>query len=187
MIEIIKEIGVFIVIVQAVLYLSPGEAYEKYIKVIIGIIMIAKIAQPVLGFFSEDVMDTGFEELLAQSSDFLELTQDGTEEFLSKESETAILAGIEEELKTKLNEKPLEGYQVENVQVSQNQQQKETFVIITVSKTGNQETTRIEIEKVTIGAGEKDASEEMSEEKTLKEYYGQLLLMEPEQIEIRMK
>ncbi len=66
MLEIIKEIGIFIVIAQAVLYFVPGESYVKYVKVIIGIIMIAKIAQPVLALTSEKT----FEDILAESQTF---------------------------------------------------------------------------------------------------------------------
>ena len=66
MLEIIKEMGIFIVIAQAVLYFVPGESYVKYVKVIIGIIMIAKIAQPVFSLTSEQT----FEEILAESQVF---------------------------------------------------------------------------------------------------------------------
>ncbi len=66
MLEIIKEIGIFIVIAQAVLYFVPGESYVKYVKVIIGIIMIAKIAQPVFALTSEKT----FEDILAESQVF---------------------------------------------------------------------------------------------------------------------
>lgn len=47
MLTIIKEIGIFIVIAQAVLYFVPQEVYAKYVKVLIGIMIIAKLASPV--------------------------------------------------------------------------------------------------------------------------------------------
>ncbi len=56
MVEIIKEIGIFIVIAQAVLYFVPSENYVKYVKVIVGILMIVKIAGPILSFEAEDVL-----------------------------------------------------------------------------------------------------------------------------------
>ena len=56
MIEMIKEIGIFIVIAQAVLYFVPSENYVKYVKVIVGILMIVKIAGPILSFEAEEVL-----------------------------------------------------------------------------------------------------------------------------------
>ncbi len=68
MLEIIKEIGIFIVIAQAILYFVPGESYVKYVKVIIGIIMIAKITQPILSLTTEEA----FEDILLESQMFAE-------------------------------------------------------------------------------------------------------------------
>ena len=62
MVQIIKEVGIFIVIAQAVLYFVPGESYVKYVKIIIGIIMIAQMAQPLLLLVSEGA----WEQILEQ-------------------------------------------------------------------------------------------------------------------------
>lgn len=64
MLPIIKEIGIFIVIAQAILYFVPKETYAKYVKVLIGIMMIAKIATPVFSLFSGDT----WEEIVFQGN-----------------------------------------------------------------------------------------------------------------------
>ena len=77
MIEIIKEIGIFIVIAQALLYFVPGETYAKYVKVVIGIAMIAKLADPVLSLFTDNTTDALLEEALQQSFSFAEQQESG--------------------------------------------------------------------------------------------------------------
>lgn len=54
MLTMIKEIGVFVVIAQAILYFVPGEHYAKYVKVLVGLMIIAKISVPVFNLFSGD-------------------------------------------------------------------------------------------------------------------------------------
>jgi len=54
LLTMIKEIGIFVVIAQAILYFVPGEHYTKYVKVLVGLMIIAKILIPVVTFFSGD-------------------------------------------------------------------------------------------------------------------------------------
>ena len=53
MVSPIKDICIFMITVQAVMYFAPGGSYEKYIKILIGILMILRITEPVLGFFMD--------------------------------------------------------------------------------------------------------------------------------------
>ncbi|MGN0376523.1 MAG: stage III sporulation protein AF [Suilimivivens sp.] len=186
MIEIIKEAGIFIVVAQAVLYLVPGEIYEKYVKVIIGIVMVAKLIQPVLTLFSDEVTEDSFEKILEQSENLFDVAMQETEESESWISKTTILKGTEEELKKRLNEKPLEGYLVEEVLISQEEEDEISSIIITVSKAGTDKNSEIEIEKITVDEKTETSNEMEKEEEALKKYYGQVLFMEPQQIEIRM-
>lgn len=77
MLEIIKEIGIFIVIAQAILYFVPGESYVKYVKVIIGIIMIARIVQPILSLTTQE----SIEDILLESQLFAEDMEEFAGEF----------------------------------------------------------------------------------------------------------
>lgn len=186
MIEILKEAGIFIVIAQAVLYLVPGEAYEKYIKVIIGVIMIAKLVQPILTLFSEDMTEDSFEKILEQSEDLFELAVQEKSETETTDSKTVIFEEIERELRDKLNEKPLEGYVVEDVSLTRTKDDEISSVIITVSGGKKDVDGNIAIEKIIIGDNEEKKADESDEVAALKEYYGQVISADPRQIEICM-
>ena len=82
MLSIVKEVGIFVVIAQAILYFVPGEAYVKYVKVLIGVIMIAKLTFPLFAFLSGE----GLEELTLQENLLFEELQAGKEDFLQKDS-----------------------------------------------------------------------------------------------------
>ncbi len=57
MLSVVKEISIFIVIAQAILYFVPKEAYMKYVKVLIGVMMIAKLVFPVFSFLEGEEWD----------------------------------------------------------------------------------------------------------------------------------
>lgn len=182
MIEMLKKIGIFVVIAQAVLYFVPGEAYAKYVKVIIGIIMIAKLAQPILALVSEE----GWDEIMEQSYDFSELSEYGADEDLMKNSENTIFQGIEEELKTRLNESPADGYYVERAAVKTDAAGKSEEIVITVTRKDRE--NKIEIEAVVIGDSESKMPEaEVGETEELKEYYGNLISVPADKIRVVIK
>ncbi len=51
MVDAVKEICIFMIIAQAILFFVPGSTYMKYVRVLVGIIMIIRIMEPVLGLF----------------------------------------------------------------------------------------------------------------------------------------
>lgn len=57
MLSMVKEIGIFVVIAQAILYFVPGEAYVKYVKVLIGVMLIAKLVSPVFSLLEGEAWD----------------------------------------------------------------------------------------------------------------------------------
>ncbi|MBD5393853.1 MAG: hypothetical protein HDR23_02705 [Lachnospiraceae bacterium] len=181
MVEIIKDVGIFIVIAQALLYFVPGPAYSKYVKVIIGIVMIAKMAQPVLAI----MVGEEWEEILSRSMDPVQVQGVGTEEFKDRSSERIILSEIEKELKDRLNENPIEGYIVESVSVKEDSAKGVEGITIAVLKTEERGENEIKIEKITIDETTPDISAVTeAEQDRLKEYYGNLLAMPAVQIEI---
>ena len=55
MVSIVKEICIFMIVAQAVLFFVPGSVYVKYVRVLVGIMMIMGITGPLFGLFlSED-------------------------------------------------------------------------------------------------------------------------------------
>lgn len=182
MISMIKEIGIFIVIAQAVLYFVPGEAYAKYVKVIIGIIMIAKMAQPVLSLATGEE----WEEIMEQAAAFADGPGIIPEEFQPEgSSRDVILSGIEEELKDRLKGNSVEGYRVRTVSVNENESGEVIGITITVSETDEGGGQEIKIGNIVIedqGDGKQDMTEQ--EANKLREYYGNLLSVPAEQIEV---
>lgn len=186
MIAMIKEAGIFLVIAQAVLALVPGENYEKYVKVIVGLIMIAKLVQPVLSLLAGDAGEDSLKEFLHQSADLYEMSLQKAEKWETEDGEKAVLDEIGKELKEKLNEKSPEGYLVEDVEVEEEKEGEEVFLILTVRRTKNSENRKIQVEKISV-EGERDKDPCSAEEEAIREYYGQILEMQPRQIEIHIK
>lgn len=134
MIAIIKEIGIFIVIAQAILYFVPGENYVKYVKVLVGIMMMAKLISPVLSLFSGQVFDETIWEEKAYFADARVLEQ----EIIERENYKKIYAEIGKELQEKLNQSPLEGYEVEKVLIQEkNKEEYQISLVVDAPNQGN--------------------------------------------------
>ena len=123
MLTAIREVGIFIVIAQAILFFVPGESYAKYVKVIVGIIMIVKIAQPVLSLVTDGAWESIVEQAVLDSEKY----GFGTQKPEIPDVSSGIYTEIEEELRRKLKEETPEGYEVSEVEL------KENGIVITVA------------------------------------------------------
>lgn len=184
MIEMIKEMGIFIVVAQALLYFVPGNSYVKYVKVVIGIAMIAKIAEAVVLPFSGNAAGDRLDEMLDQSFTFMEASEESMEGKADEENKAAILKGLNEEIRLRLNEAPSYGFVVEEVSLKENPSGELQGISVTVSESGR--SPEIKIEKIPAEAAGEDKETSQTEEK-LKKRYGDILGIPPEQIEIRLK
>ncbi len=72
MLEAIKNACIFLLIAQILMVLVPEEAYAKYVRVLVSLILIVKITQPLLYFVSgreaRDTMQANVERLCAELS-----------------------------------------------------------------------------------------------------------------------
>lgn len=75
--EIIKKAGIFLVLAQTILQLCAGEAYEKYIRMIVGLISAMLLFLPVIELIRSDGLQSFEEyrlryekELLSEEMDF---------------------------------------------------------------------------------------------------------------------
>ena len=186
MIEMIKEIGIFIVIAQALLYFVPGEAYAKYVKVVIGIAMIAKLADPVLSLITENTTDALLEEALRQSFSFAGQSEDSPYDHTEENGQEFLLSAIEEELTDRLQENSAQGYDVQDVLVKGNSSGEIQGIVVVVSACSG-ERNQIQIEKVTVNQEKEGKILKKEEDERLKNYYGTILEIPPEQIEICLK
>lgn len=176
MIQIIREIGIFIVIAQAVLYFVPGESYVKYVKVIIGIIMIARMAQPLLLFVNGQEWERMLEEMPDIRS-FSEVEMSVPD----KDGSSGIERSIGRELQEKLNKDPAQGYRVRSVEISCLGEGEGNIAVAVEQESKNE--GKIKIGRITV----KENAEEDGEMLRLKEHYGRTLGIEPERIKITME
>ena len=67
MLEAIKNACIFLLIAQILMVLVPEEAYAKYVRVLVSLILILKITQPLLALVSgreaRDTMQANVESL----------------------------------------------------------------------------------------------------------------------------
>lgn len=68
MLENIRRIGIFMIAAQAVIHFSPGRQYEKYIKVISGVIILFLFMRPFLSMQGELEVEwqTGMEKIVQE-------------------------------------------------------------------------------------------------------------------------
>ncbi len=75
--EIVKKAGIFLILAQTLLHLCVSDTFEKYIKMLVGIVTIMLLIFPVLSFFREDTFQyfdeyrqTYEEKIFGQEVDF---------------------------------------------------------------------------------------------------------------------
>ncbi len=158
--EIIKETGIFVVIAQALLYFVPGEAYVKYVKVLIGIILILQIAGPFLRLAGEDMP----EKLLQDGMLLFQEADEGYREVAEMLPYEGICEEIGPEIKEILSKEEANGYLPKHVKLIQREE--EVFLEITVEK------QQVSSAKNPIGLEELPA------------YYGDILGMKRENISV---
>ncbi len=72
MLEAMKNACIFLLIAQILMVLVPEEAYAKYVRVLVSLILILKITQPLLALVSgreaREVMQSNVEQLCVELS-----------------------------------------------------------------------------------------------------------------------
>lgn len=179
MVAAIKEICIFVIIAQAVMFFVPGNSYMKYVRVLVGILMILKITEPIFGLVLDEEREKEIRErvlLLEQNID------SGSDEFEVEDNSMGIYESIEEELKNRLNECG-SGYDVLEVSITKEQK---LSVTLSGKKEKEKVENKIQIEPVVIGNGalESSSMEEGKEETELKRQLGNCIGVDPERIEI---
>ena len=180
MVTMIKSVCIFMMIAQAILLLVPGKVYMKYVKVLIGMLMILMLLTPLLSWFG-GVEGVRGEELLKE---FEAGIPENTGMWEAEKSDMGIYDGIEKELKTKLNtDISNQRYCVQEVELVGGEKEGEITiesVLITVARQ-KKEAETIRIEPVKLGES-KTLQEE--EKMRLQQVYGECLGIDAERIEI---
>lgn len=104
MVENIRRIGIFIIAAQTLIHFAAGKQYEKYMKVIAGVIVLLQFVRPFVSS-PDNVMETWQEEIERMEQQIEE--QSSTWQnvpYAASPAEAAALQQIEEEIKNRLNE-----------------------------------------------------------------------------------
>ncbi len=200
MVSIIKNICIFMIIAQAVLFFVPDGAYMKYVRILVGIFIILRITEPLFGFLMDEDREEEMKERIREWEAGIEYESYDLE---IEDGSMGIYSGIEEELKEKLDQCESD-YQVKKVELVKDLSGDNMEVVVTVSP--KQEVNavsgenikniqRIQIAPVVIGdeeeenagAGDLDGEGETydGELEKLKELYGAYIGADPERMEIR--
>lgn len=206
----IRHIGMFMIVAQTVLHFAAGKQYEKYMKVITGVIVLLMFIGPFVSkaeVFAED-WQTEFEQIERQ----IQIQSGAWQEmpYIVGSPGTAALQQIEEEIRFRLNELAAEsGARVTNVTIDLEEMDKDagaqtegrSFVFRKVKVTLQDATDGsadlynggiIRIEEITVGqeAGTDEVQEEgdISEQDAgLKEYqhlFAQALGIADDRVEV---
>ncbi len=194
MISIIKNICIFMIIVQAVLFFVPSGAYMKYVRILVGILLILRITETLFGFLLDEGQS---EEIRGQLQEWENSMEYHNYEIEIEDGSMGIYSGIEEELKGKL-EACESDYQVKTVELVKGINGDDMGILVTVVPkdcsggiNGNEVKAgeRIQIEPVVIGEKADAAKEADSDEEKklgeLKVLYGSCIGVAPERMEIR--
>lgn len=115
-VELIKKIGIFMIAAQAVIHFAPAQKYEKYIRMIVGVMILLQFLTPVYQILTKNIWE---------APDWNALTENGLEESIPEVDTTSnsvinsVVKQMEEEIKSKLNrEIEEENYRVVSVNVN---------------------------------------------------------------------
>ena len=97
----IKQIGIFMICAQAILHFKPSEKYEKYLKLLISVMILAQLLSPVMQIISgnncED-FQSRIEDIQAEINQKMEQLE--IENAINEEN---ILRETEKEIKIRIN------------------------------------------------------------------------------------
>lgn len=100
----IRRIGIFMIAAQTVIHFAAGKKYEKYLKIIAGVIILLQFMAPFVSS-SEDIMEEWQEEIQRMTEQAEMQSDMWQEEALSfRYAETVALRKIEDEIKNRLND-----------------------------------------------------------------------------------
>lgn len=167
------------IVAQAILFFVPGNTYGKYVRLLVGVMLILRLIEPLFGFVIKEEEQQEIRERIWELEQAVR-AQSGT--LALEEGADLVSKGIGEELKSKLEECD-DVHRIESVDFDREKEN----IIITVSEKGRGEDgDKIRIETVKLGeAGDRDDdAKEDPEQEQLKALYGSCLGVEAGRIEI---
>lgn len=150
--EFMKRIGIFIVCAQSFLHFAAGKSYEKYIKLLIGIMILAQFIVPLRAMFLDGESAEIWEEI-EQFQAEMEQAEQGVE--LTGKAEENGMEQLEKEMEGKLADIAGEyGYFMAQVKICDEPPK----VTVSLNRMKDQN-KKIKVEKITIADGKEDIGE----------------------------
>lgn len=176
LLENIKRIGIFMIAAQTVIHFAAGKQYERYMKMIAGVIVLLQFLTPFLAS-SGDITarwQTEMDRISQEMEERIGVWQEDVF-YMDTSAETIALHKIEEEVRDRLSNLINEqGYRVADVQVELEETNRELVfarVIVTVEEGIAKKTplengtgTPIRIDEITIGNGGKEETDDRTKE-----------------------
>ncbi len=131
MTENIKQIGLFMIVAQTFMHFAAGKQYEKYMKIIAGIIVLLLFVRPFST--SDEDFASRWQKEMARLTDQIESHNDRWQNTMTESeygSEDTALRQLAEEIRRKLNaEKTSDEYDVTDVRIKWGQRTDQTLVV----------------------------------------------------------
>ncbi len=123
-VDLIRKIGIFMIAAQAVIHFAPGQKYEKYLKLVVSIMILLQFLTPVYEILAKTGADWEA-EFSALEEEFSGNTQEKTDAYMGTGTVTeTLMNSMEKEIKSKLDSVAgMENYLVESVRVTIHEQE----------------------------------------------------------------
>ena len=131
----ICKVGIFVICAQAVVHFRPREAYEKYLKLLVGIMVMIQLFLPIAAFFLGGNMEQlaqrleGFQEELEQNAELEAEAAMQADEVLERMTLEEVSRRMEE---PKRKEQETEQNQTQQQTQEQVQEEKDTVISVEV-------------------------------------------------------
>lgn len=101
-VENIRRIGIFMIAAQTVMHFAAGKQYEKYMKIITGIIVLLLFVTPFVSSSDSSIIDwqTELERMEQQMQSNMQTEMS----YIASPTQTVVLRQIEEEVKERMND-----------------------------------------------------------------------------------
>lgn len=112
LVETIQKIGIFLIAAQAIMHFAPGTAYTKYIKLIVGIMVLAMFLSPVYQIITDETIFSSLDEgrygITREQTRMqgLSMSWEEMESYIEKQTwkQETVLEQMEDEIKSRLNQ-----------------------------------------------------------------------------------
>ncbi len=174
--EFMKRTGIFLICAESILHFMPGSSYQKYVKVLIGIMVLAQFLIPLKAV----ITGTEKAEIEQQIAAFQQIIERQSVEMQSTDmwslsNDDRIEKGTKDEIKSRLNNIAAEkGYMIDDIIID-----KIIYVILS-----EKQATSINIQEIKLDQRQENKPEEKEELLELKELFCKKLGIEEEYLEV---